>query len=91
MVYADKKIGKITKWNKSIGTGEITTEDKIYIFTANCLKDTTLKEGDLVQFRAEKAQIEDKAFFIKKYSENEELPRKKIAHSKLYNPEEKEV
>ncbi len=62
------KNGKIYKIEKEKGLGYIADENEIYLFTLN---DTNcdyneLEVGMLVRFRAEKKDIVNRAFFIKK-------------------------
>ena len=77
------KIGKIKSINNEFGVGEIVDTETIYLFTINDIKED-INVGDLVKFRAENINNENKAFFINKIDENYKLNDSYIK-SKIYN------
>ena len=78
------KFGKINKYDKFKGVGEIVSLDNIYFFTINNLMDHNINNGDLVKFRAEKINEKNMAFFVNKINENYKLKSNSIK-SKIYN------
>ena len=72
MDYNIIKIGKIRNINYTTGVGEIVTSKDKYLFriTADMPKD--LESNDYVIFRAEQVHNQNIAFFVKKYTEDNE-------------------
>jgi hypothetical protein len=76
-------IGKVKEYNSKQGVGEIISIYNSYMFTKDDVCYDTLKEGDIVKFRAEKVHDKNKAFFINKYELTDEIGGK-IEKSKIY-------
>ena len=72
MDYNPTKIGKIRNIDYSSGTGEVVTSEDKYLFLITNDMPKDLSPNDFVLFRAEQVQNQNIAFFIKKYTEENE-------------------
>ena len=66
------KIGKIKSIDTNFGTGVIVDNETTYLFTLNDLKGN-VESGDLVKFRAEIVNDQNRAFFVNKIDQNYEM------------------
>jgi hypothetical protein len=69
MDYKPIKIGKIRNIDYTSGIGEIVTNKDSYMFRITEEMPTDLNPNDYVLFRAEQVQNQNVAFFIKRYTE----------------------
>ncbi len=72
----DFLIGKIYSYKNELG--KILTTDDEYIFNVNDLENNTIKEGDIVQFRPEEVNGLNRAFFISKINNKEDIDNNKV-------------
>lgn len=72
------KIGKIA--SLSDGFGKVVAEDGAYIFLDCDIKDKDINVGTLVSFQGEEIRNEKRAFFIRKYT----LNNNDLASNKVY-------
>lgn len=88
MVYSSTKIGKVKKIDTIAKLGTIITPTETYLFQ---IKDTldSIKEEDLVKFRAEIIHGQKKAFFIKKIENAKDITIQPMKDS-IYNSKEEE-
>ena len=76
-------IGKVKEYDNQKGVGKIVSMYNSYMFLCDDLCDNDINKGDLVKFRAENINGQNKAFFIKKYNLQDDM-NGKTAKSKIY-------
>ena len=69
MDYNPIKIGKIRNIDYNSGVGEVVTNKDKYLFRITSEVPNDLTPNDYVLFRAEQVQNQNIAFFIKKYTD----------------------
>ena len=69
MDYNSIQIGKIRNIDYNSGVGEVVSSEDSFIFRITDDTPNDLKTNDYVIFRAEQVQNQNIAFFIKKYTE----------------------
>ena len=77
------KIGRVKELNKGFGVGKIVAVDDTYLFTINDFKEE-INVGDIVKFRGEQVNKENRAYFVSKIDKNYEI-NNNIIKSKKYN------
>ncbi len=76
-------LGKVKDLDIKKGVGTIVSSIDSYMFTINDINNNDISVDDYVKFRAEKVHNQNRAFFVKKYNENDDLYGK-ITKSKIY-------
>lgn len=78
------KIGRVKELNKGFGVGKIVAVDDTYLFTINDFKEE-INIGDIVKFRAETINKENRAYFVSKIDQNYEIKNNIIKCKTLNN------
>ena len=76
-------LGKIVDLDIKKGVGTVVSAADTYMFTVDDINSNDISVNDYVKFRAEKVHNQNRAYFLKKYNENDSIYGK-IIKSKVY-------